>query len=202
MVYAIFTGTCGTLLGAVSPTPFSVPFILSVCWNCTCHLLPLRTSDLLTRATLQCSTFSAGLSSATTPCLRRSIISSRGFRLFGGSSARSWGPTSSPSPSSVPRTSSRASTFPPVRSSHKLEEGTFLTLLVWQAKLAPGTPRRSSPRRSVTSRRPTPPATVATASSATEVTTSVASATSTRRSGRTGAFSFVSLSSSRLAVGR
>ncbi|KAL8279014.1 hypothetical protein RQP46_008683 [Phenoliferia psychrophenolica] len=33
MVYAVFTGTSGTLLGAVSPTPFSVPFILSVCWN-------------------------------------------------------------------------------------------------------------------------------------------------------------------------
>ncbi|KAK4705397.1 hypothetical protein P7C70_g804, partial [Phenoliferia sp. Uapishka_3] len=26
MVFAVFTGTCGTLLGAVSPTPFSIPF--------------------------------------------------------------------------------------------------------------------------------------------------------------------------------
>lgn len=34
MVFVVFTGTCGTLLGAVSPTPFSVPLILLVCWNC------------------------------------------------------------------------------------------------------------------------------------------------------------------------
>lgn len=33
MVCAIFTSTCGTLLGAVSPSAFYVPFVLSLIWN-------------------------------------------------------------------------------------------------------------------------------------------------------------------------
>ena len=33
MQYAVFTGSCGTLLGAVSPSAFSVPFVLSLVWN-------------------------------------------------------------------------------------------------------------------------------------------------------------------------
>ncbi|KAK4705806.1 hypothetical protein P7C70_g397, partial [Phenoliferia sp. Uapishka_3] len=33
MVYAVFTSTCGILLGAVSPSPFAVPFVLSLVWN-------------------------------------------------------------------------------------------------------------------------------------------------------------------------
>lgn len=33
MQYAVFTGSCGTLLGAVSPNAFSVPFVLSLVWN-------------------------------------------------------------------------------------------------------------------------------------------------------------------------
>ena len=33
MSYAVFTATSGTLLGAVSPSPSNVPFVLSVVWN-------------------------------------------------------------------------------------------------------------------------------------------------------------------------
>ncbi|KAM0747667.1 putative membrane protein of the ATP-binding cassette transporter superfamily [Meredithblackwellia eburnea MCA 4105] len=38
IVCGFFTATFGTLLGATSPTPFSIPFILSLVWNLFCGL--------------------------------------------------------------------------------------------------------------------------------------------------------------------
>lgn len=38
VVYSVFSVTFGILLGAVSPTIDSVPYVLSICWNLFCAL--------------------------------------------------------------------------------------------------------------------------------------------------------------------
>ncbi len=71
---AFFTASCGLLLGAVSPSPFAVPYILALVWNRKSgYIAADREEPVLNELLEQSSTSCRGLWWFTMLCHRRSI---------------------------------------------------------------------------------------------------------------------------------